>query len=135
MRHTVSPILTTLMLAMPVNGLAQEPGDGDVLFQEHCAVCHGRDARGDGPMAQVLTLVPPDLTGLSARAGGTFPAAAIVRWIDGRDTIPSHGGPMPLFGRLLQGESAVIDGADGSPVFTTRAIYDIVAWLEEIQEE
>lgn len=130
---TILPI--SLCLLLPAVASAQEPGDGDVLFQENCAVCHGRDARGNGPMSPVLTLVPPDLTGLSARAGGTFPAADVVRWIDGRDMIPSHGGPMPLFGRLLEAESAVVDGPDGTPIFTTRAILDIVTWLEEIQIE
>ena len=46
----------------------------------------------------------------------------------------AHGGPMPLFGQILEGRSGVIDAPDGSPIFTTEQIVDIVAWLATIQE-
>ncbi len=135
MRSLVLNLTLLVSVGMAPAAFAQGPGDGDVLFQENCAVCHGRDARGDGPMTPALTQVPPDLTGLARANGGVFPAADIVRWIDGRDMIPAHGGPMPLFGRVLEGESAVVDAPDGSPVFTTQGVLDIVTWLEEIQED
>ena len=133
MRYLIPVFAMLAPMALASVASAQEPGDGDVLFQENCAVCHGRDARGSGPMTPALTTVPPDLTGLALRNDGVFPAADIVRWIDGRDLVPSHGGPMPLFGRLLEGESAVVDAPDGTPVFTTRGVLDIVTWLSEIQ--
>jgi mono/diheme cytochrome c family protein len=107
---------------------------GAELFAAHCAACHGAEARGDGPMAEILAVAPPDLTGLAARAGGTFPLEQVVRSIDGRTMILSHGGPMPLFGMILGGEPAVIDAADGTPVITKAAVIDLAAWLEAIQE-
>ena len=113
---------------------AADMGRGAELFAGHCAACHGAEARGDGPMAEILAVAPPDLTGLSARAGGTFPLEQVVRSIDGRTMILSHGGPMPLFGMILGGEPAVIDAADGTPVITKAAVIDLAAWLEAIQE-
>ena len=135
MRLFILSFLCLPLICVPSGGWGASAEDGGALFQDHCAACHGADALGNGPMAPVLTIFPPDLTGLSARAGGEFPAADVVRWVDGRDTIPAHGGPMPLFGPLLEGESAVLDAPDGSPIFTTSAILAIVEWLESVQAE
>jgi putative copper resistance protein D len=35
---------------------------GAALFAEHCTECHGRSARGDGPLARALPVRPADLT-------------------------------------------------------------------------
>jgi mono/diheme cytochrome c family protein len=35
---------------------------GEALFQTHCAICHGREGRGDGPSAAGLNPQPADLT-------------------------------------------------------------------------
>jgi mono/diheme cytochrome c family protein len=108
---------------------------GQVVFMEACAGCHGGDARGDGPTAQLLTVDVPDLTLIEARSDGGFDLARVVRLIDGREGIAAHGGPMPLFGGLLTGPSAVVDGPEGSPVVTTEPILAIARWLETIQED
>ncbi|HUG55323.1 MAG TPA: cytochrome c, partial [Vicinamibacteria bacterium] len=34
--------------------------DGRVLFNTHCAACHGAEAHGDGPWAASLVFRPPD---------------------------------------------------------------------------
>lgn len=112
---------------------AQDPGRGEAFFRGYCAACHGSAARGDGPMAEVLAVAPPDLTEL-AGAEGAFPMERVVRAIDGRTAILSHGGPMPLFGAILGGEPAVFDSADGTPVITKTAVLDIATWLAAIQE-
>ncbi|WP_068119200.1 c-type cytochrome [Tropicimonas marinistellae] len=103
-------------------------------YVDACAGCHGPDARGGGPKAAMLSVTVPDLTTLAARNGGTFDAVRVIRLIDGREGLSAHGGPMPMFGGLLTGRSAVIDGPDGSPVMTTEPILDIVMWLEMLQE-
>ena len=125
-------VLATTCLAFPA--FAQDAVRGAEAFADHCAVCHGTGGIGDGPMAPVLMFAPSDLTRLSARNDGVFPAARVVRRIDGREEVMAHGGPMPLFGRILEGPSCVIDAPDGSPIFTTEQIVDIVAWLATIQE-
>lgn len=128
-------VTSALVLALSQAAAAQDAARGAELFQGYCAACHGASATGDGPMRAVLSVDPPDLTRLAARNGGTFPEAEVVRSIDGRDVILSHGGPMPLFGNILRDESAVVDAEDGTPVITRAAVVDIAAWLASIQEE
>jgi mono/diheme cytochrome c family protein len=111
------------------------PEAGQVAFMEACAGCHGGDAKGDGPTAQLLTIEVPDLTLIAARSDGGYDLARVIRLIDGREGIAAHGGPMPLFGGLLTGPSAVVDGPDGSPVATTEPILAIARWLETVQED
>jgi mono/diheme cytochrome c family protein len=40
---------------------------GPALYKAYCAVCHGPEAKGDGPMAATLKVHPPDLTRISTR--------------------------------------------------------------------
>ncbi len=73
---------------------------GAALYQQYCGACHGIQADGMGPMGPVLREPPPDLTRIAVRRGGTFPEAELVRIIDGRDPIVSHGSrDMPVWGR------------------------------------
>ena len=46
---------------------------GAELFKTYCAVCHGIDAKGNGPMAKSLKTAPADLTRIAARNRGSFP--------------------------------------------------------------
>jgi len=55
---------------------------GAQLFKHYCASCHGKTAQGDGPVAPFFKLAPPDLTQMSRRSGGTFPADRARRIID-----------------------------------------------------
>jgi mono/diheme cytochrome c family protein len=49
-------------LKNPIPMSATSVAAGRALFQTNCVVCHGADARGDGPMAQTLNPRPADLT-------------------------------------------------------------------------
>lgn len=82
-------------------------------------------------MSGALSRQPTDLTML--QGNGPFPLARVVRSIDRRDLL-SHGGPMPVFGNLLTDKSAVVDGEDGNPVFTSQPVLDIVEWLRARQQ-
>jgi mono/diheme cytochrome c family protein len=88
-------VIVILCLAGPA--AAQDPGRGAELFSSHCAACHGPEAEGAGPMADILRVVPPDLSALAAAEGGAFPMERVVRAIDGRTTILSHGGAHAAF--------------------------------------
>ena len=125
-------ILTILLLATPVFAGDVEEGAGH--FADYCATCHGLEARGDGPMSDLLTIRPSDLTQLSAQNGGTFPLDRVVRRIDGTMDVAAHGGPMPLFGLLLQGPSEAILAPDGSEIVAPEAIAMIATWLQTVQE-
>jgi mono/diheme cytochrome c family protein len=130
-----------LLALAPAAAMAQEGAGptgaeaGRAAFMQACAGCHGGDAKGGGPTAQLLTVDVPDLTRIAARSDAGFDLARVIRLIDGRAGIAAHGGPMPLFGGLLTGPSAVVDGPDGSPVATTEPILAIARWLGTVQED
>ena len=127
-------IMTSLALAFAAPALAGDAEDGAAHFADYCATCHGPAARGDGPMSALLTVAAPDLTQLSASNDGVFPTDRVVRRIDGTTEVRAHGGPMPLFGLLLQGPSEAILAPDGSEIVAPEALVQIAAWLETIQE-
>lgn len=130
-------LMILAMVAAPA--MAQEqsaaPGLGEETFLSACAGCHGEAAEGDGPMTEILTVPVPDLTGLSARNGGTFPWLRVVHSIDGRSGLRGHGGPMPIFGLLFDDDPSVADGPDGSPVFVSARVLAVVEYLETLQRE
>lgn len=107
---------------------------GAALYQEHCAVCHGLEAAGDGPMAPVLLVQPSDLTTLIARYQGVFPLERVAARIDGRDPLVSHGSQMPVYGTFFQGKDVALRTDAGQPMLTSQPIADIVAWLRTIQQ-
>ena len=67
---------------------------GQALFFSYCSQCHGFDATGVGPMAELLSIATPDLTTLSVNNGGVFPTEAVAMKIDGRSSVLAHGGDM-----------------------------------------
>jgi mono/diheme cytochrome c family protein len=76
---------------------------GADLYKAYCAVCHGADARGNGPMAQSLKNAPADLTRIAARNGGSFPLARIRRVISGAEARGTAHGTreMPVWGPIF----------------------------------
>jgi mono/diheme cytochrome c family protein len=80
-----------------------ESVEGPALFKANCAVCHGADAKGGGPMAMALRTQPSDLTRISARNGGIYPIARVERIISGEEQIPGGHGTrsMPVWGLIF----------------------------------
>jgi mono/diheme cytochrome c family protein len=77
--------------------------DAKEMFETYCAVCHGKEGKGNGPAATALTKVPADLTRISARNGGTFPEVRVRRFIEGLDQVGAHGTrDMPIWGGLFR---------------------------------
>lgn len=77
--------------------------DAGAMFQNYCAACHGKEAKGNGPAASALTKTPADLTRISARNGGKFPDVKVKRYIEGLDEVPAHGTrDMPMWGDLFR---------------------------------
>lgn len=109
-------------------GHAIGAADGAELFKTHCASCHGLDATGSGPLAQLLRHKPSDLTQLSKRNGGMFPAARVRRVVEGRD-VESHGDrDMPVWGDAFR------RGADRSVETVGARLDAIVQYLATIQQ-
>jgi hypothetical protein len=75
---------------------------GAELFHRFCASCHGTTAEGEGTVAPVLRIAPPDLTLIAKRNGGDFPDNKVYQIIDGRLPTAAHGTrEMPVWGMEL----------------------------------
>jgi mono/diheme cytochrome c family protein len=72
---------------------------GPDLYRRFCASCHGREGLGDGPVAESLKVMVPDLTRIAKRHGGVFPAEQVRKIVDGLEIHPPHGPrDMPVWG-------------------------------------
>jgi mono/diheme cytochrome c family protein len=101
---------------------------GASLFQAHCAVCHGRDAKGSGPMAQSLKVSPPDLTRIAARNRAHFPLARVQKIIAGEVPMPAGHGTreMPVWGPVF---SQIVWDQDLGQV----RVYNLAKFIEQKQ--
>ena len=104
------------------------PTSGQEMFKSYCAVCHGTDAKGDGPAASALKASPSDLTQLSKKNGGKYPAAHVAALIRGQATLPSHGSEdMPILGPLF---SSISQGHESQVQQRTA---NLVAYIDSLQ--
>jgi len=72
------------------------------MFTTYCAVCHGKDAKGNGPAASALKVLPADLTMLAKKNGGKYPSERVASTIRGDVDVPAHGTrEMPIWGNLF----------------------------------
>jgi hypothetical protein len=71
---------------------------GRKVYEKNCAVCHGREGKGDGGAATILTVKPANLTQISKKNKGEFPFWKVYRTIDGREEVKSHGTRTCQFG-------------------------------------
>jgi hypothetical protein len=81
---------------------------GAALFAPHCAVCHGAEARGDGPAAKSLPVAPADLTAAHFWA---HTEGDLFWFISHGMSAPSGASTMPAFGAVLPSDDrwALID--------------------------
>src|SRR5579864_166350 len=76
-------------------------------FKAYCQVCHGEQAKGDGPAATALKKVPADLTTIAKRHGGKFSATDVEATINGQGVMASHGTrDMPIWGPVFKAIAA-----------------------------
>ena len=101
---------------------------GPALYGAYCAVCHGKEGKGAGPMATSLKVAPPDLTSIAARSRGTFPLARVQRIISGADQIPAGHGTreMPVWGPIF---SRIAWDQDLGRV----RVYNLAKYIESLQ--
>ena len=85
------------------SSLAIESMTGADLFKFYCALCHGIDGKGAGPVASALKTRPADLTTIARRNAGRFPREEIIAYVtSGARPIAAHGSPdMPVWGPTL----------------------------------
>jgi mono/diheme cytochrome c family protein len=79
---------------------------GKQMFEAYCATCHGKDGKGDGPVAPVLKIRPADLTILARQNEGKFPSIRVAKAITGEAGISAHGSrEMPIWGPIFMSMS------------------------------
>lgn len=121
-----------LLWALPGVSSAQGEPNGKVRFEQYCSSCHGTDGKGDGPVANLLTTKPVDLTQLAKNNAGKFPGTKVMREIDGRDTVRAHGmSDMPVWG--VNFKAAGTRSSHTAESATRGVAQEIVQYIETIQ--
>jgi putative copper export protein/mono/diheme cytochrome c family protein len=104
---TIAAYPTTFAIS-PTEFADSSIGHGAALFAANCAVCHGAEARGDGPAAKSLPVRPADLT---APHFWAHTEGDLFWFISHGITAPSGAVTMPAFGNALSSDArwALVD--------------------------
>ena len=129
--------IATAFGALSVQAASAQSEAGAQEYMIACAGCHGETGKGDGPLAGLLEIHTPDLTGLAAGAGGAFPFAATLEVIDGRNEVRAHGSAMPVWGDRYFVGAAMDDGRDPaqSDLVARGRMLALVDYIASIQAE
>jgi len=115
---------TTTVKKEPMKPIADI--SGSATFNAYCTVCHGPSGKGDGPAAKAFTKPPADLTQLTRKNSGKFPAMQIKSTIVGDDAPMAHGTrDMPMWGPLF-------NSADRNT--TELRLKNLIDYVEKMQE-
>ena len=102
---------------------------GAELYNKHCAVCHGIDMKGTGPVPAPYR-TPPDLTTLARRHRGKFPAEYVSKVLRNGVLLPAHGpAEMPVWGTEFEGS----DRLDRLQV--TKRITALTNYIKSVQQK
>lgn len=123
-------------LAIPAASVAQEIGKAS--FMANCAVCHGANGTGNGPIVDFMKAAPSDLTQISKRNGGQFPIQSVYDVIADVEQNRGHGtSDMPVWGDRFNTDIIAQEGeygAGNSGMATAQSrILELVFFLATIQ--
>ena len=103
---------------------------GKQMFQAYCASCHGATGKGDGPAAPALNPPPGDLTALSKKNGGKFPADRVLSILRGQEPVTAHGNrDMPVWGKVFWSMS------QGHESEVNQRITNLTHYVESLQSK
>jgi mono/diheme cytochrome c family protein len=100
---------------------------GKENFEAYCAVCHGKDGKGNGPAAPAMKVPVPDLTTLATRNKGRFDPIRVELIVkgSGKTATPAHGvETMPIWGDVFRSEDRATQ---------TLRIGNIVKYVQSLQ--
>ena len=118
---------------MPITSQQAELTDGEDLYAELCAVCHGKGGMGDGPAASALKSAVPNLTVLAAINDGQFPHKDVQRAIAGQFRDEPHGTiGMPSWCRAFEGAKPEWREYRRR-IFAKQQVEELIDYLETIQ--
>jgi mono/diheme cytochrome c family protein len=127
-----------LLASLPTVGRTQDkkaaqlpgsnPVSGSQLYKRYCAVCHGNDLKGNGPISPEFKNPPSDLTTLAQRHEGKFPDEYVQDVLRNGVKKPAHGSTeMPIWGPLF----ASIPGTD--PELVSIRILNLTNHIKSVQ--
>jgi mono/diheme cytochrome c family protein len=136
-------LLTALLLLSTTVAMAQEANktvkktpapltsaaSGVEMFNTYCAVCHGKDGKGDGPAASEFKIPPANLTLLSVNNNGKFPADHVAETVrTGPRDAKAHGSrDMPVWGTVFSAMSR------GDTAQVELRIHNLTTYVESLQ--
>jgi mono/diheme cytochrome c family protein len=101
---------------------------GKETFVKYCASCHGEDGKGNGPAAMALKPPPSDLTALSVRHEGKYPAGYIAALVKFGRSLAAHGSlDMPVWGSRFKELDPVRDPTG------QQHVDDVVEYIRSLQ--
>ena len=143
MNRVTKPLISVsaLLLAFQAEAWAEKIDVGEMEYLSSCAPCHGREAKGKGPLSNQLKAAPGDLTQLAKNNGGVFPFNSVYEKIDGRQEVKAHGTrEMPIWGYRYAPFPIAADQAfnrnlpDPEPMIRER-ILSLIDYLYRIQDK
>ena len=103
------------------------PQSGREMYVAYCAACHGKNGKGDGPVASSLKKGPTDLTKLAAQNGGKFPELRVYDAINGDKALLPHGSKdMPIWG-------PVFSSLETQKGVVSLRLHNLTKYIESIQ--
>ena len=126
-----------LVYSTPGMGSSKPADVGRTDFLTYCAACHGVEGKGDGTVAEFLTITATDLTQLSKKNAGQFPRERAINVIDGRAEVKVHGPrDMPVWGDWFKFEATSSSAGKGAEEkIVKERINALVNYIETIQEK
>lgn len=104
------------------------PTNGKVMYTNYCAMCHGMDGRGNGPVAPELRTPPSDLTQQSRNNHGRYPQTHIAAVLEFGARPQAHRPVlMPVWGPILGKMDQV------NPAETQLRINNLSRYVESLQ--
>jgi mono/diheme cytochrome c family protein len=103
---------------------------GEEMFGAYCAVCHGKQGKGDGPAASALKTPPADLSTLAKRNNGKFPTDRVNATLRFGVPTPAHGtADMPIWSGLF----SELEGKTGTGGVVQLRIFNLTQYVESLQ--
>ena len=123
--------MTMLFASFATPRIRRTDPSGREIYMAQCARCHGEDGKGNPAAVGELTDAHVDLTALSKRNGGTFPAGRVKSILVGLVDIPAHHGsnPMPIWGGVFDART------NAARQRASHRLEILTAYLKSIQQQ
>ena len=105
---------------------AQTSKSGERDYVRYCALCHGLEGTGLGPLAEAMKAAPANLTLIAQRHGGKFPGDYVKQVIANGGGIKGHGSTAMLAWGPFFGDEPGLGSPDAR-------IDELTHYIEQLQ--